>query len=474
MYSAGAASADLFRERGILAMLGFQAGVSYSAEETRKKLVEAWTKADSKIRGSTDELAKNWDGMISMISDKWFQFRNLVMDAGVFDELKKYLSEVNERFGDWIKANDKIIKQKVPEYVKKIKEGLKKIWDVISYDPAIIEWGIVGLAIGGKKGAVLMGSLAHMKTWVENLSKALGLASKGVISFKDIATANFKELEELIEKFENRGKGGGTDARLNAFLDSLTEQEKEITPKTGLGGITTEKIEKTEKKYASFVEKILDWETRKAEKIGELAILEAEYREEGWQKSLEARQEYESKLWEGIQAGYWAEYNLMKDVEAGIKETMDSIDKASKKTFGEEMKNAITGWASSWSRTLTDMVWGAERSFDKILESFGKMITQMIIQKMVVEPILDFSLGSFGLASSSSSGAIKGGKSGIGVRKSEGANLSVNMINESGRPLQAEQKGGPKFDGEKWILDVILKDQQRRGPVTQGFMGMRR
>jgi len=37
MYSAGAAAADMFRERGILAMLGFQAGVSYTAEETRDR-----------------------------------------------------------------------------------------------------------------------------------------------------------------------------------------------------------------------------------------------------------------------------------------------------------------------------------------------------------------------------------------------------------------------------------------------------
>ena len=36
MYSAGAAAADLFRERGITAMLGFQAGARYTAEETRE------------------------------------------------------------------------------------------------------------------------------------------------------------------------------------------------------------------------------------------------------------------------------------------------------------------------------------------------------------------------------------------------------------------------------------------------------
>jgi len=89
MYSAGAGAADLFRDRGILAMMGFKAGVSYTAEETRKKMMEEWKKAGSQFRGATGELAKTWQGTMSMFGDQWFQFRNLVMDAGVFDVLKE-------------------------------------------------------------------------------------------------------------------------------------------------------------------------------------------------------------------------------------------------------------------------------------------------------------------------------------------------------------------------------------------------
>ena len=89
MYSAGAASADLFRERGITAMLGFQAGVTYSAEETRKMLMEQWEKQDSAFRGSTEKLAKTWTGLMSMFGDKWFQFRDAVMKSQVFEGLKQ-------------------------------------------------------------------------------------------------------------------------------------------------------------------------------------------------------------------------------------------------------------------------------------------------------------------------------------------------------------------------------------------------
>lgn len=108
MYSAGAASADMFRERGVLAMLGFQAGVSYSAEETRKKLIEAWESPTSKIRGATDELAKNWDGKVSMMSDKWFQFRVNMMDTGMFDVVKKSIDGINSGMDGMVAASKKM------------------------------------------------------------------------------------------------------------------------------------------------------------------------------------------------------------------------------------------------------------------------------------------------------------------------------------------------------------------------------
>lgn len=46
----------------------------------------------------------------------------------------------------------------------------------------------------------------------------------------------------------------------------------------------------------------------------------------------------------------------------------------------EKMKDAFSGWAVSYSATLTDMFWESEFSFNKILESFGRMLTQMTIQ----------------------------------------------------------------------------------------------
>ena len=99
MLSAGAASADLFRERGILAMLGFQAGVSYTAEETRNKLIESFNDADSKFRGASTDLAETLTGIWSMIGDKWFNIKSEIMDAGLLDYLKSISAVIDDRMG---------------------------------------------------------------------------------------------------------------------------------------------------------------------------------------------------------------------------------------------------------------------------------------------------------------------------------------------------------------------------------------
>lgn len=106
MYAAGAASADLFRERGVLAMLGFQSGVQYTAEETRKILWEAWVKIDSQFRKATGELAKTWSGKVSMMRDAWFLFRNAVWESGLGEAMKSMLEGVIKKIEEFKKRGD--------------------------------------------------------------------------------------------------------------------------------------------------------------------------------------------------------------------------------------------------------------------------------------------------------------------------------------------------------------------------------
>ena len=72
-----------------------------------------------------------------------------------------------------------------------------------------------------------------------------------------------------------------------------------------------------------------------------------------------------------------------KNIGIDFKALADDSD-----TAFERMTNAVQGWGSSFSATLTDVLFGAETTFAGIINSFAKMITQMIIQMTIVEPLL--------------------------------------------------------------------------------------
>ena len=59
-----------------------------------------WAKT---FKGSTEDMAKTWKGIVSMLQDKWFQFRDAVMKAGVFEVLKKGLSSFNDKLDEFVK-----------------------------------------------------------------------------------------------------------------------------------------------------------------------------------------------------------------------------------------------------------------------------------------------------------------------------------------------------------------------------------
>ena len=88
--SAGIGAADLFRDRGVTAMLGFTAGTQVSVEETREAL-EQFAKDND---GITDRLAGTFSGTLSMIGDAVFTFQRTLNDAGFFSSLTAHFRDL--------------------------------------------------------------------------------------------------------------------------------------------------------------------------------------------------------------------------------------------------------------------------------------------------------------------------------------------------------------------------------------------
>lgn len=98
--TAGIASAELFRERGISAMLGFQAGATVSAQETRERIVQQWEQGTNSMVGATERMEGTFRSIVSDMRDTWFNFRREVGDAGTFDAVKDGLAGIREAFRD--------------------------------------------------------------------------------------------------------------------------------------------------------------------------------------------------------------------------------------------------------------------------------------------------------------------------------------------------------------------------------------
>jgi len=104
-FSGGIASADVFRERGVRSMLGFQVGAEVSINETVKRFKEVFGKG-GEFGNVTNDLANTLTGTLSMLEDKLFQFRKAVADEFMV-ELKAQFGDLNNALAN---SQDKIIK----------------------------------------------------------------------------------------------------------------------------------------------------------------------------------------------------------------------------------------------------------------------------------------------------------------------------------------------------------------------------
>ncbi len=120
--SAGISAADLFRDRGVKAMLGFSAGAKVSIEDTAEAFDRVFGDG-GKFGGTTDALAQTLEGTMSMIGDKFFQFKRDILDAGFFPELKRQFGDLNK----FLEENEAEIKQYAILIGENLASALQKI-----------------------------------------------------------------------------------------------------------------------------------------------------------------------------------------------------------------------------------------------------------------------------------------------------------------------------------------------------------
>ena len=220
-FSAGIGAADLFREKGVRNMLGFQAGAEVSITQT----VEAFDRVFGKkgrFGKATDELADTFAGTLSMIGDKIFSFKKTILEAGFFAGLKAEFGDINKFLDKNSEQIDELAKKigiALADAVIALKNGfllLKENADKVFFTfKLLIALPIATTLI--KITTALMGlTRAMLKFNIATTLTKRGLVGLGMLLVQGGALfAAFKGIDKLLEE-------------VSESFDNLTEKAKEF------------------------------------------------------------------------------------------------------------------------------------------------------------------------------------------------------------------------------------------------------
>lgn len=170
-FSAGLASAEIFKERGVREMLGFQVGATVSIEETAEAFKRVFT-GDGEFAKAADRLASTFGGTLSMLGDKVFNFQRAINDEGFFQELKTQFSDLDKSLA--VNADS------VDELARKISQGLvsatKSLSDALVFVNNNFKLVVVtiGIFIGMKLTLIISGIGIAFVALAKNIAVATG------------------------------------------------------------------------------------------------------------------------------------------------------------------------------------------------------------------------------------------------------------------------------------------------------------
>ena len=208
-FSGGIAAADVFRERGVRSLLGFQEGATATAEQTRAAFAKVFGKG-GEFGTATTEFAQTLAGTLSMLGDKLFKFQD-VASRSFFDELKKQLGDLNAFFdenSDTIDSYAKALGQGLGTAIVQVGKFLKVLADNADLVKLALESIIVlGAAkvfydISRAIQAATVSMLAFNAATRVNI--VLALAS-GLISLLGYLTLTKEKTDEYSESLNEHG-----------------------------------------------------------------------------------------------------------------------------------------------------------------------------------------------------------------------------------------------------------------------------
>ena len=371
--SGGISAADLLRERGIKALLGFKDGVKVTVKETEEAFDRVFG-PNGEFAGAAVALANNFDGLQSMVQDKFFNIRKIISDSGPFDRLKAIVGvfdkALTENFDNIEKAAQGFGAAIVSGFEKTLIGGamaidaIKPVTDFFtrafnnivnatnSLPGYIKALGVVGFLALGIKGKLLVAVIAGISDKVigifANLIDFIAKGKEKVADFYDAlgfdeAAKNMrknsismkKEAEALRNKFKGVGKESKTTVKsIDQMIQTLEEDAD------AYGGATKKALEfiaalKAEEKAQKATKKAIDDKlaSAKAEKAAQTQTTRAI---EDYRKALDETFQTAAEKFKGIDEAVKLTGQLFNSLKVGIGDAFaDAIMGA--KSFGEAL-----------------------------------------------------------------------------------------------------------------------------------------
>ena len=269
--SGGISAADLLREKGIKSLLGFKDGVKVTVEETQ----EAFDKVfgpDGKFGNAAIAMASTFDGLASMVGDKFFNIKRTISDSGPFDTLKAVVSVLDKAmtknfeniekaaqgFGEAIVLQAKLIligSAQILDALQPVTDFLTNAFNNIvratNNLPGIIKTlGVIGFLALGIKGKLIVTLVAGIADKVvgvfADMTDFIAKAKMKVADFYDAigfddAAQNLRtnslemqaEAEALRKKFSKLGDESKTaEVKLSEMMETLEKNPEALGANT--------------------------------------------------------------------------------------------------------------------------------------------------------------------------------------------------------------------------------------------------
>jgi hypothetical protein len=248
MFSSGAQSARLFRLHGVLEMLGFHAGVRYTAEETKLQLYRKWSEQESFFRGMSDRMMQTWKGQSSNFMDYIGRIQRYFMGVGqegegLLKSMTGWMKKINDQFQHMDDTGElKKRAQAAADIFKHLLDVLGGIALWVTEHPGVVK-GIIDTVLWGAAIYKIVGfgtSILHMgEAWVgaynifsksdigTKIIAALAPIAGPVASLVALAVALY-ELKKIWEGIDAMYNAGDALNKSQALLNSVNARKDEL------------------------------------------------------------------------------------------------------------------------------------------------------------------------------------------------------------------------------------------------------